>query len=510
MTPESVLPATPEAPVFPEPKRASPVELHQRRLTQHRSRRILAAASGLGLLAEVLFGGHALGLSWPLFVGAFALALWRLSGRERWRQAGGQRWLLVPLAVFASMVAVRDSEPLTWGNLAACFGLASLLVQAFTGERLSGASAGRLLGLAAEGAARGLLTAPSTVALAVDAGDLRGGVRRVAGPALRAAALTVPLLLVFVWLLMAGDARFAQLVRVELRAIQWRDLVASSFTVLGVTVACSGLLAHALRRPAPEGSGASPRVARRTPLRFTDALVPLVALSGLFGLFGLVRLQAVRSFDKYAAAASPEFTYANEAHQSFGALMVAVVLTLAVLVLFTRLTTLESPRQERWFAGAGTALVVLTGPVLGSGLSRLWLYLEMYGYTELRVYATWAVLVAAVLLCWRGVTLWGWRSHFGVGAAVAVLASWAALNLFNPDAYIAEQNLARPQEIVSLDEPYLFGLSADAAPAVLAHIADGDLGPDERAFVERVSSPSGLAGWRWSRARARSIAQSEK
>ena len=502
MTPAPAITTPTEEPGLSLGRQVGAVESHLHGLARRNARRVLGVALGLGLLAELLFDGAPLGISLPLFVVVFVAGLLMLAGRERWQQAGRARWLLAPLLFFAVMVAVRDSRLLTAGNVAACLGLGALLVQLFTGQRAAEASVGRLLLLAGKGAILGVLSGPSTVARSIDRESAGKRARSFVAPTLRAALLTVPLVVVFVALLMAGDARFAELLLLLPRSLDWGSLGASFLTVLGATLAFSGLLSHALRRveagPRQVGDG-------WRPLRFTDAVVPFAALSLVFGLFGLVRLEAVLTFDKYEAAAQAEFTYANEVHQSFGALMAVVVLTLVVLLAFARFTRLETDRQGRWFAAAGTMLVMLTGPVLGSGLSRLWLYLQMYGYTELRVYATWIVLVAALLLCWRAVTLWWLRERFGVGAVAAVLVAWAGLNALNPDALVAEANLARPASIVELDERYLLDLSADAAPVVLAHFGS-EAGSAMDEYLARVTAPRGLAGWRWSRARARQLA----
>lgn len=484
-------------------RRPSVVECYQRTVVRRRAQRVVGVGVVLGLLAELLFDGSPLGLSLPLFFAACAVGLFALCGLERWQQAGRSRWLLAPAGFFAAMVAVRASDALTAANVAACALLGALLVQLFAGERGSEASVGGLLLSAAKGATLGVLAAPGALSAGVDVPGLGLGARRFAGPALRAALLTVPLLAVFTALLMAGDDRFAELLTFDGAAFDWGNLVGSFLTVGGVAMACAGLLTHALRRRTLEAP-AAPREVKR-PLRFTDGLVPLLSLAAVFGLFGLVRLQAVLAFDKYEAAARLEFTYAKAAHESFGALMAVGVLTLVVLLAFARLTRLETSTQERWFALASLALVTLTVPILACGLSRLVLYEQMYGYTELRVYASFAVLVSGLLLGWRAVTLWTLKTHFGVGAGAAVLLALAGLDLLDPDAYIAERSLTRPKTIVELDEAYLMSLSADAAPVVAPYFVSH--GKPEKAveYLERVTRPTGFAGWRWSRARAAAL-----
>ena len=80
------------------------------------------------------------------------------------------------------------------------------------------------------------------------------------------------------------------------------------------------------------------------------------------------------------------------------------------------------------------------------------------------------------LLLWFVITLWRRPDRFAIGVLVAALGFLITLNLLNPDAFIARQNLARYVAMGDLDAVYLSSLSDDAMPYLIAalHLTDGD------------------------------------
>jgi hypothetical protein len=99
--------------------------------------RILSAALLLGWAVDMLFDGHLLGLSVPLFVGALLVALaalsWRAGIVPGWRVGA----LAIPLVGFAVMVAVRANGFLTVLNVLAVLVLLGLLADRWGGTRPS-------------------------------------------------------------------------------------------------------------------------------------------------------------------------------------------------------------------------------------------------------------------------------------------------------------------------------------------------------------------------------------
>ena len=131
-------------------------------------------------------------------------------------------------------------------------------------------------------------------------------------------------------------------------------------------------------------------------------------------------------------------------------------------------------------------------------MKRMALYESAYGYTHLRVYTQVFMVALAGVLLWRGVTLWWRPERFAIGAFVGALGFLVALDVLNPDAFIARGNLERSAHGADLDESYMVSpLSEDAAPELAAHLSN----TPESAFAWTVRdtfcryAASAPAGW---------------
>jgi hypothetical protein len=78
------------------------------------------------------------------------------------------------------------------------------------------------------------------------------------------------------------------------------------------------------------------------------------------------------------------------------------------------------------------------------------------------------IWLAVVLLLFLGLLLRDSLRSFAFGTFVAALLYLAALNLVNPDALIARENIRRFQNGAELDAYYLTYLSSDATPTIAA------------------------------------------
>ncbi|MFL5356814.1 DUF4153 domain-containing protein [Archangium sp.] len=437
-----------------------------------RPRATLLAALGLGVCAEVLLDGPALGLSFPLFVGLFLAALLGLGGREGWQRARPNAWLLVPLLFLSGMVFVRASPFLTTLNVLAS-GFLLLLVTHFW-------AAGRVerLGLwsypftVLGTVFRAVVLPPGVVRSEVDLSTAREQAPKLV-PVLRGILLAIPVLFIFTGLLSSADAVFAKVVERVLSfnlGLSFLDAVWRGVFIAGSAFGVLGLLAHAQRR---RRHGNEAGEAEVTPaearLGFTESLT-LVALVDLLFL-GFAAIQLAFLFGE-ARLPAGFMTYSDYARRGFFELLAVSMMTLGLSLALARWTRLRGQGQVDAFRVACTAMVGLVLVILASAVKRMALYESAYGYTELRVYTHVFMVALAGVLGWRAVTLWWRPERFAIGAFVGALGFLAALNVLNPDAFIARGNLARSSEGVVLDMEYMArSLSEDAAPELAAYLA---------------------------------------
>jgi uncharacterized protein DUF4153 len=137
--------------------------------------------------------------------------------------------------------------------------------------------------------------------------------------------------------------------------------------------------------------------------------------------------------------------------------------------------------------------------LLASAVQRMALYESAYGYTHLRVYTHVFMLALAGVLVWRVVTLWWRPERFAMGAFVGALLGLVALNVLNPDAFIARDTLTRSSEGESWDASYLMrSLSEDAAPELAAYVdaaPQGAFSSEIRGVFCRYSAQLREGGW---------------
>jgi hypothetical protein len=434
--------------------------------------RLLSAALLLGWGVEVLFDGHLLGLSVPLFVGALLGTLGILSRRAGLRPSWQAVALTVPLLGVAAFVAVRANGVLTLLNVLAGLVLLGLLADRWGGARPSplGLLAYPFALLRTLGHAL-VLPAPLLPA-AVDGRGARGGWPWL-WPVLRGLLLALPVLGVFTLLLASADLVFAHLLAglfrldflLRLPELGWRAAV-----VLTAAWGIAGGLAYTLTRRDP---GAGPdaletelaALPRLIGIGLVEAATVLVLVDALFLAFGW--LQWTYLFGGQANITAAGYTYADYARRGFFELLLVAVLTLGLIVGLHALTRRQTRRQAWVFQALSTLLIGLVLVLIAAALQRMLLYEEAYGYTELRLYVHVFLLWLAGVFGWFALTLWTRPGWFASGCVVAALGCLLTLNAINPDATIAGQNLARYTQTGKLDARYLTHLSVDAVPVLL-------------------------------------------
>ena len=204
-----------------------------------------------------------------------------------------------------------------------------------------------------------------------------------------------------------------------------------------------------------------PRI-RRT-VRLVEWALPVGVLVAMFASFVLVQLAVLFGGREYMLRTAG-LTAAEYARQGFWQLCLVTVLAQVVIAVTVRKAPTATRAERVWLRGLLGPLGVLTLMIVTSALSRMWAYQESYGYTVLRVLVgtseLWLGVVLLMVLA-AGVRLRAaWLPRAVVGSAVGALL---VLALVNPEAYVAERNVARYGHTGKIDTYYLGTLSVDAA-----------------------------------------------
>ena len=432
------------------------------------ARVILAHALALGIAADLLLRHGIMGLGYPLWlaIGALgALALvWR-AGRSLPREAGA--WLAASI-LFGAGLAWRDAarlQPLDFLASLFALGMAGIAI----GDERLGLGAARLRDTLWAGAAviRSMMAglAPLVwrdVAIPIDGSEFRG---RLA-PALRAAAIAVPLLFVFGSLLRGADPVFASIVALpdlDVGEIASHGVVIGFFTWLGAGWARAALIEPLSTHRAPE----------RLPfgLGMLDLTAALGTLNALFALYVVTQLGWFFGGERFLQARTG-LTAAEYARQGFFQMVWVVVLVVPVL-LVTRAALRPGRDLERRHTTLALPIIALLAVMIVSAMLRMRLYVQYYGLTIDRFYPLVFMGWLSVVLAWMALTvLRGEGRAFVAGAVVTGLATLAALNLSVPDVIVARVNVARVRQAAAgaaprLDLEHLTRLGGEAVPLAI-------------------------------------------
>ena len=461
---------------------------------------LLGAALFQGVLGDLLFHGTGLGVNAPLWVASFVACLVVLLRLAQAPLGQGRRWMIAPLVLFAGLVAWRDSPWLLGLDALAIAGAVAIGALRSPAVRLPLAG---MLDYAGGLAAAGLSALGGAFPLLAE--DIRwrelGGNTRRAVAVGRGLVLALPLVAIFGGLFVAADAVFQSLVRSALPT----SLTPAEH--VGIVVAWAWVSAGLLRDlVASRDPTWTPSALPRPSLGIVEIGTALALLDLLFLAFVVVQFRYL--FGGRALVESrTHLTYAAYARHGFFELVVVAELVLPLLLLADWALRRERPRDHAVFAVLAATLVLLLLAVVASAFERLRLYQQVYGLTELRVYATGFVAWLAVVLLWLCVTvLRRRRRRFAVGAVVAGFAAVAAMNVLNPDALIARTNVARPH----VDVGYLARLSDDATPTLLRALPSLPR-PEQRRLAAALLGRAPRHDWRsWNLDRSRAAAAVER
>lgn len=404
-------------------------------MLERRAAATLALALLLGVAAQYLFYGHALGLNFPLVTALFLASAWTLRAPGPVRRI--DLWIPVSASAFAAFVSVRADPTLLFFDVLATLVLCGASVVVFGGVPISTLAIRRLIREALSLVGRSLVGAFDAIGRASPL--LRGLSPRMArawGP-LGGVLLAAPFVFVFAVLFSSADVVFARTLERVIDTRRVLELLGEApgrLTVAGIVAwAVAGALWTMSRAPRDDGGG-SPGSA----LGEDTATVALVVIDVLFAAF--VVLQIAYLFGGRDTLDAAAITYSAYARRGFFELIAVVVLVGGLLLGLELLVR----RRGRRYVTAAVALLLLSGAVLVSAYYRLELYQRAYGWSELRLYAFAAIaFLAAALAIFAWSVLRARMAFVAPPLVAAAVAVGLCVNVVGPSAHIARANLDR-------------------------------------------------------------------
>jgi hypothetical protein len=312
--------------------------------------------------------------------------------------------------------------------------------------------------------------------------------------------LTVPVMIVFLILFASADLVFqkyaAHIFDIELNAA----VIAQTVIIAFVTLAFMGAFAYIF---GGDGEKLTDMLPGPKPVHVGNVEISILlgSVSALFLLFILVQL--VYLFGGVSNISGQGFTYAEYARRGFFELLTAVMATFAVLWATDNQAAKSATGHTKMFRVLSSTLVIEVIVIISSAFKRLYLYEQAFGFTTLRLYShTFTIFLAIIFVLFlvkilRNQT----ESYFALPTFVCAVCFLVAMNLLNPDAFIARQNLDRFQQTGKLDGPYIGGLSEDARSEVKAAV-NATTGVTKQQLIDSLAARSEPPDWQsWNVAR---------
>lgn len=416
---------------------------------------------GLAALATWICFDALPGINWLIWTAAAAGALIFFT---RMRRKDG--WLVEVLAgtaVIASGSAAISDAPIN--NLAAVFLVIVLLAM---GMLLTAGPWLRRITASFTVTAPVVAAANAVVSAFGRASDATQKVRSPAARgALRGAAITLPVVIVFALLLAGADPTFA-LWRNTIRDLvaDWDFVPRTIFFIAMLTLSLGALSFAALSPDATQPSHTEPT----RWLGSTERLMLLGSVAGLFWIFLAVQLSYL--FGNLPQVTGSGMTFSEYARRGFGELTVVSTATTLIIIASERYG-IRDERQgiTRFVTFAAIGAVVF---LLFSAFNRVLLYEAAYGFTTSRLYAQAFMLivgigvVALTVEVARELNPGRLFRRVGTGAVIVLIA----LCYWNTDAWIARKNIDRLAVTGKLDVSYLVrDLSLNAVPTIVGELS---------------------------------------
>lgn len=436
------------------------------------SSNIFYAALALGLFGDLLLRAAPWGLNfflWIFGLGGGVLLLAHIRSVELNAEA---RWLIGVAATFAGFFLWRSAPGLLALNVLATAGAFTLATLATDGYRLRRTDVSQYLFAAVLAL---IDVARSFPLLAVRSARRPTPVSGVVTEHARAGAMglliAVPLALTFGGLLMAADAVFEDLVMRVLRIDVERLFSHAVLTGVLAWGACGLIVRTLSKREADVAALLKPE---RITLGAVEAGIPLGIVNALFLAFVIVQLRYLFG-DHGLVEATTGLTYSEYARRGFFELVAVGGLTLPLLLAFNYAVDRGEGSARLTVRSLSALQIGLVLIIMASALQRMLLYVQAYGLTELRLYATAFMAGLTLVLVWFCVTVLRGRSEsFTIGAVAVAFQILLLLNVLNPDGLIVRVNASRAAAGEGFDEVYLGSLSADAVPSLLTALPSLD------------------------------------
>ncbi len=434
---------------------------------------ITAIALTLGLVFDILFFQQMFGINVLVMTVAILIGIYVATKQHAKPLDRTALLLVVPILFFATMIFVRASALLTAFNLLGLILLLLVIARSFHDKKLSDYLP---LDYFKTFFTPVLFVLPAFEAIG-DAFAAIFSLHKASGSnprrkeIVRGTVMSIVAVIVFAALFAGADATFNAFIT-KLFSFNLglnEETIGRLVVYVFASVFFLGSLAYAFRK---EKSIEVEKEAKPRTGGVLETTILLGSINGLF-LFFIV-LQVAHLFGGGSEVASQGITFAEYARKGFFELIIVAVLSYLIISTAEKQIIKNEHSHAQSFKLLSTILVVQVIVILISAFSRLSLYESTYGFTTIRLYshALMVWLAAVLILLAHHIVVGGERKKLALRTFIAVIVLLFAMNVINPDVFIAKKNLERYHATGNIDAWYLGSLSADAVPYTIGLLDD--------------------------------------
>jgi len=160
------------------------------------------------------------------------------------------------------------------------------------------------------------------------------------------------------------------------------------------------------------------------------------------------------------------FIYSEYARRGFFELVAIAAINLGISIVFYLFTRRKEGRISKGLKGCLLALACMTLVIIASAVSKMVMYMQVYGLTQLRVYTSWFMILLAVVFLLAVIKIIS-RKFNAVKIICVFFTVWfLALNYAGVDALIVRYNISKSEmdKSVVLDVNMFRSLSDSMVP----------------------------------------------
>ncbi|MBQ9121111.1 MAG: DUF4173 domain-containing protein [Clostridia bacterium] len=235
-------------------------------------------------------------------------------------------------------------------------------------------------------------------------------------------------------------------------------------------------------------------------------LSPVTALAAVLPLSFLYVVLFISQWKYYISGFTgvlPEnFSYAEYAREGFFQLCTVSVINFLLILTITLLLKRKDERPPLILKLITVVFSVFTLILISTAISKMVLYINRFGLTQMRVYATWFMLLLAVLFILMAISMFTKRLKVVLVSVLVCLAFFSVLALSSPDSLIAEYNVERYLDgtLAEVDVTAMYGLGDSAVPAMVRLYEEAHHTMDQETLAQ-VTDYLEKKCWNWSEER---------